>query len=466
MVGQPNDTEYHCPFRRGFSDLQQDLVLQKTVHGGGGLKECTDEDNILLLTTVSSDPKLHLQACKGYKYTGLTVAFDGTEDQLICKDAKIFWDEMGMRDRINEELKKLKERRDNGLLKWTFENVQNEIIPYPKRGKYDEGEPEGMEDEAPLSAVAEHEKPWEEDGDDVVEDAAANASDMDEEPCQFDQADWVNPVEAQEAYAPREEDLRCRGDRAAHSNSELSLPNTDHTNMLEFRSKMRAYKDCYDSLRALQSPIAHSLSDTVDRVMHVERKRLRDQSKCPAEVFARMDAMLQVDLTKRRRLQEEYQKAMSHAKEKHFLQKKVAECKGHYKQISQEMKRIEAVVAALSHPKVFSPEMLGLGKPRGGNKEHRHNRYDVLERVRRLGGLTEDQKGQWEFFKTHWDDAQANEHGVGWGQRFAETLQSVLLKMLHGEPDAFSKFVKCESDRVLGTKGALVAPGFTTSTDI
>ena len=77
--------------------------------------------------------------------------------------------------------------------------------------------------------------------------------------------------------------------------------------------------------------------------------------------------------------------------------------------------------------------MLGQGRPKGGNKEHRQNRYDVLERLRRIGNLTEDQKGQWEFFKTHWDEAQANAIGENWGQQFAEIVQGARYEMLHGD---------------------------------
>ncbi len=60
----------------------------------------------------------------------------------------------------------------------------------------------------------------------------------------------------------------------------------------------------------------------------------------------------------------------------------------------------------------------------------------------------------------------ASDIGINWGQVFAENIQDVLLKMLHGESDAFSEFVKKETDRVLRGKGALAAPGFPTSTDI
>ena len=124
-----------------------------------------------------------------------------------------------MRSRINAELEQLKVRHDNGSLIWNYENVQKEIIPYPKRGKYDEGEPEGMEDEAVPAVVAANESPWFEDGAAEMEDAALEALDSDKEPDAFDEGDWVNPDEAMVKYAPKEEDLRCRGEK-------LSLQNT------------------------------------------------------------------------------------------------------------------------------------------------------------------------------------------------------------------------------------------------
>ena len=106
--------------------------------------------------------------------------------------------------------------------------------------------------------------------------------------------------------------------------------------------------------------------------------------------------------------------------------------------------------------------MLGQGKAKGGNKDHKQNRYQVLERLRRIGNLTQEQNGQWEYLKTHYDEAQANANGVNWGQQFAEIVQGVLYQMLHGDGDAFSKFVKRETDRVLGERVALVVPGIPT----
>ena len=64
----------------------------------------------MLLGMLFANSDLHLQACKGYKTTGTTVAFDGSEDHLIGKDAKEFWDEHDMRRKIDRELEKLERR--------------------------------------------------------------------------------------------------------------------------------------------------------------------------------------------------------------------------------------------------------------------------------------------------------------------------------------------------------------------
>ena len=123
MMLQTNDTEVHKPARKEFCSLQEDVVLQKTLNSGGGLKECSDEENIMILASVFGIDKLHLQACKGYKTTGTTVAFDGSEDYMIGKEARVFWEELHMREKINRELANLKRRRDRKELIWNYENV-------------------------------------------------------------------------------------------------------------------------------------------------------------------------------------------------------------------------------------------------------------------------------------------------------------------------------------------------------
>ena len=64
------------------------------------------EENIDAMISVISDPEIHLTAAKGYKFTGITNSFDGSEDDLICRDAGTFWRELGMPEQIQNDLKK------------------------------------------------------------------------------------------------------------------------------------------------------------------------------------------------------------------------------------------------------------------------------------------------------------------------------------------------------------------------
>ena len=159
-----------------------------------------------------------------------------------------------------------------------------------------------MEDEAVESVAAGEEKLWEE-GSDAEESAAASEVGSDGEPDEFDPSDWVNPEEAREKYKVSEEDLRCRGDIPSHTNSQLSLASPDNTELLDYQSRLRAYRECYANLTGLRNPISHSLGESVKKVIRDERKRLHSVQKCPAEVFIRMNEMVQGDIKKSRKLQ-------------------------------------------------------------------------------------------------------------------------------------------------------------------
>ena len=63
--------------------------------------DLTREENIDIVIEVMSDLSLHLKARKGYKYTGATVAFDASEDPEICREAKVFWKDNSMREKID-----------------------------------------------------------------------------------------------------------------------------------------------------------------------------------------------------------------------------------------------------------------------------------------------------------------------------------------------------------------------------
>ena len=45
-----------------------------------------------------------MKAAEGYKKTGATVALDGSEDNLIVREAGSFWRDMGMRAIVDREM--------------------------------------------------------------------------------------------------------------------------------------------------------------------------------------------------------------------------------------------------------------------------------------------------------------------------------------------------------------------------
>ena len=146
------------------------------------------------MNQVMANKDLHLKASRAYKYTGTTNAFDGSEDHLITGDAKVFWDEHGMRQQIDEAVKDIEERWIAQTLTWNYETVMSLILPYPKRGEMDEWRP-GMEDEATEDPDG---VPW------SVDEAGASAeNELDDNIKDFDTADWVDHHWAAAHQRPR-----------------------------------------------------------------------------------------------------------------------------------------------------------------------------------------------------------------------------------------------------------------------
>ena len=84
-----------------------------------------------------SQSRLHLNAAEGYKKTGISVALDGTEDHLICREALQAWNDRGMRAKINDAVRKVEREYQAGRLTWCKRDVQRLITPYPAKPHVD-----------------------------------------------------------------------------------------------------------------------------------------------------------------------------------------------------------------------------------------------------------------------------------------------------------------------------------------
>ena len=129
MVTQTNDTDLHQEVRKRFVAAQEVLQVRKMQKEEGGVAEESREDNLKIMIDVMRDPELHIKAAKGYKRTGTTVSLDGQEDHLIVRDAKAFWDENDMRNKITSAVADVERRWNDGTLKWNFQDVMSLIHP-------------------------------------------------------------------------------------------------------------------------------------------------------------------------------------------------------------------------------------------------------------------------------------------------------------------------------------------------
>ena len=60
----------------------------------GKMPSASNAQCIDWMAEVWSDRRLHEQARKGYNLIGCANALDGTEDHLIAREARVFWDKL------------------------------------------------------------------------------------------------------------------------------------------------------------------------------------------------------------------------------------------------------------------------------------------------------------------------------------------------------------------------------------
>ena len=173
-----------------------------------------------------------------------------------------------------------------------------------------------------------------------------------------------------------------------HGASEVATCGTQSSHIASFHSRVRVYQEVEDSLNAVRTPIAQSLAQGVNKANREDTTRLAELlcQKQP-NVYAGLQEKLVADGRENHRMQKEFKGLMANKKRVTVTETRLRESKDRLRRSSQQVGRSQAVVAAMHEAEAFTPQMLGHGRARGGNKEHRDNRYKVLEKP----------VGQWEF---------------------------------------------------------------------
>ena len=209
-ICQVNDTDLHCLFELNYLELEQASFNRQQMldpgYIGRSLQQVVDD---VAATWRSLD---HNLAVLGHKRVGLSNRLDGTEDDAITREARIFWDCCGMVEARPQAISEVDRLFDEGSLQsmasWKA------LVTHPAEAGVKEAE--GAEFEGELEAG---EALWWEDGeeekralalDDVEEKDLdlVDAPPVELEPGAARPADPVNEVEAATISARRLANLK------------------------------------------------------------------------------------------------------------------------------------------------------------------------------------------------------------------------------------------------------------------
>ena len=453
-VSQTVDTDLNEFVRKEYGEKEARVLIEQ-MRCGQNVPCLTHEDCMLLMFETLSNPALHERAAAGYKSVGQSIELWGKEDHLIIREAGVFWREettckkyKSMRPKIKAELGELKEEVDRGRLTWSKKSVKRLILPYPRRDKVDKVlnalEDDFYHDDIHnLDGVAEEEPAVAE------EDGGESSGSSDEAESDDDEPDGLTAV-ADDCTTASDDVIAS----ASASADILLLSDKQADEAQNMHTTMSALESAIEGLRATGS--LRSVQD-LEIELAKERRRLRalsQESPAVAEAFLRFRAVEDQDALARKRLYEQ------ETKKKREAAKAIADrdaAVAELKRVKDTITETEALKACKYALKTYTVESLGAGKENGGGYKGRVLRWEVLDRLSRLGaGLSDAQRNDWAWFKQSWDEAMLAEHLEHWPMVFAGYVQGVLDDV---RTNAFSVFVFKETSRVFSSHAALSVPG-------
>ena len=457
-VAQTPDTDLNQHVRRQYVATES-FELLRQMRAGVPVPVCKHEQCVDMMVEVMSNLELHLQAAGGYKKTGLRVKLDGTEDDQIVREAQDFWNELGMRRKIDAAVAEVREEVQAGRLKWTFRDVQRLIRPYPARKEVDRLIEKMHDDTWIVEGEATYEKEAAADADAPAEEAEGAHGDTDDDTTDEEHSAVAEEDEDGEevldegAHREEVEGALARSARSGGCDAgdapELPTLTDGEAEMLERSQKLiETYEEAMEPLVA-QGAITSVVC--LENDIRKERRRMRNLTKENPQVMVALararDAKEAEDLRQRRMVEELNAKT----KTKADLDKQIKDAAKLLKKRKKDVLEAEMRLESKHVIKSFSVEFLGQNHARGGGAAGRKRRFEVLDRLARLGaGLSAPQKNDWTWFKEAWDEKMLEEHEAEWGGVFAGWTQKVLNDLEGGAANALSLFVHAETCRCFG----------------
>ena len=103
-VAQTCDTDLNQHVKREYADLETRELISQFRETAVAVPRVSHETAIDMMYKIMSKREMHLRAAAGYKKTGATVALDGSEDNLIEREAGTYWQSLAMRTTVDKEI--------------------------------------------------------------------------------------------------------------------------------------------------------------------------------------------------------------------------------------------------------------------------------------------------------------------------------------------------------------------------
>ena len=389
-VGQVNDTDLHKDMKKEYIQLEMDDALRQAALG----KACPmtrREDAMAWMCLIWFQPHLHAHAADGFKKVGVTNALDGSEDDLVCREARVYWDHLSMKDVRASAVADVDGEVDAGRLRWTYNDVYSAVCAHPERGHVDYQADDEGSDRDPTESL--------------------------------DAAIWDTSDD--DALGPDEV-----GDLVEHAGSgnasAAAEPEPAPQDLCNDLSRMTERLETFRTVRLqVQNVGVENVANTVRQAIHSEKKRMKDAARVSAPVrraFAEAE-----EEAERRALRERahvQRRDAESARAKRTLQDLLQEQEA-LQERKASLARASSVQESLRALKRWDAADFGQGHQRGGTRAHAANRKEVLERLRRRApALPPDLSNDWGFFLRTWDTRRVSMlrewERAGWGVAFFE----------------------------------------------
>ena len=390
-VCQVNDTDLHAAFEREYVAAEMESFFEQNLADPGNIGRTRQQviDDVVAVWRGLD----HAQGVHGHKRTGLSVSLDGSEDHLINREARVFWDELAFGQVRDDEVARVRDAVARGDLSWCQADIDDLREPFPDGvGAFDEG----LEMDC---ALEEEECPWS----DHEPDSSSSDGRMDS-------------------------DCEDSGTRASMALVPVDLPVVasdtpeEVAEAAKIAERLQTLEKIDDAARSSKLPAVQ---------FHVQRQ-MRGLTKlsCSKQDGARPSALMRRFVRQRREEEDKRLRALRAENRAKALERKKVKDAARKLRVTKEAARSAAkarLEALAKLPKEFDTKMLGQGHESGGTRAHCANREALLERLRlRSPPLSRELEAGWDDFKKAYAKGMGAKFKASVGVRMLEAVRKVM----------------------------------------